>query len=206
MARDRSKEKQKEQDLIALGKCRYHKDKQAVIGLTMCEDCLSSRKEKKKELNANGKCRNHPLIDIVTGKTTCQQCIDDSFKRAKDRQNNGFCVNHPDRLLDKGIRHCNECMKKINWRRIKLSYGITKEQYFIECEKRNYQCDLCNTKCFPAGSDKNRSDLYHIDHDHKTKKVRGFLCMPCNILIGHFNENVDRVQILAKNLFSYLRN
>ncbi len=30
---------------------------------------------------------------------------------------------------------------------------------------------------------------FSIDHDHRTKQVRGLICHRCNLLIGHFNDN-----------------
>ena len=30
-----------------------------------------------------------------------------------------------------------------------------------------------------------------IDHDHKTKKIRGVLCNNCNTALGLFNDNVE---------------
>jgi len=206
MVRDRSKEKQLEQERISRGECRFHEGVKAEPSTTMCKSCLTSRRDKKKKLNEQGKCRNHPLVDVVSGKTSCQQCIDASAQRAKNRQDNGFCVNHPERLLDKGQRYCNECMEKINWRRIKNTYGITKEQYFIECENRNYQCDICKVECLAAGQDGQKSKVFQIDHDHKTGKVRGFLCQTCNILLGQFYEDRKRINNFVKNIFNYLDN
>jgi len=206
MARNRNKEQRLEQERISKGKCRYHIDIDIVPGTTMCESCLFSRREKKKKLNEQGKCRNHPLADVMPGKTSCQQCINASAQRAKNRQDNGFCVNHPDRPLSNGKRNCDECMEKINWRRIKLTYDITKEQYFVECEKRNYQCDICKIKCLPAGGGGKKSKVFQIDHNHKTGKVRGFLCQTCNILLGQFYEDKKRMSNFIDNLFPYLDN
>lgn len=59
---------------------------------------------------------------------------------------------------------------RINWERAK--YGVCKE-------------DLGKTVCDICGG----SVRLSIDHDHKTGKVRGLLCSPCNAGLGMFRDN-----------------
>jgi len=61
-------------------------------------------------------------------------------------------------------------------------YGLTEEQYNSMILSQNNMCAICNKP-----SDK----TLHIDHDHKTNKVRGLLCSNCNTGIGLFKENVE---------------
>jgi len=49
-------------------------------------------------------------------------------------------------------------------------------------------CAICH------GPPPRRSGRYHVDHDHKTKKVRGLLCNNCNVLVGMARENPDVLQ------------
>ena len=42
-----------------------------------------------------------------------------------------------------------------------------------------------------------------VDHDHKTGRVRGILCAPCNIAIGHFAENTRSMAAAIKYLESH---
>lgn len=39
-----------------------------------------------------------------------------------------------------------------------------------------------------------------IDHCHTTGKVRGVLCDPCNVGLGHFRDDIERL----KNAINYL--
>ncbi len=57
------------------------------------------------------------------------------------------------------------------------------------------RCDICGTKEF-----KGRSRKGYIDHDHKTGKVRGFLCSHCNSGLGFFKDDVQ----LMKNAIAYI--
>lgn len=52
-------------------------------------------------------------------------------------------------------------------------YGLTKEQYDHLVLAYGGRCPLC---C--------REKPLVIDHDHSTGKVRGLLCLSCNLLLG----------------------
>lgn len=98
---------------------------------------------------------------------------------------------------------CIDCAKK-DWkswsiknpevhRRLKSNYGITLEEYTSRATAQNYQCAICQRTC-------EKMKLY-IDHDHKTGKLREFLCINCNTLLGHAR---DEIPILEKAI-EYLR-
>lgn len=40
----------------------------------------------------------------------------------------------------------------------------------------------------------------HIDHCHKTGKIRGILCGRCNVTIGYFKDDPDRLLLAAEYL------
>jgi len=46
-------------------------------------------------------------------------------------------------------------------------------------EEQNYKCKICSK---PLEHEKNTNR--HIDHSHKSKLVRGILCMTCNTILG----------------------
>lgn len=72
------------------------------------------------------------------------------------------------------------------WKKVKYEkYDITEEDYQKMFEAQNGECMICGTH-----QDKFNYSL-HIDHNHKTNKVRGLLCFKCNNGIGFFNDDVE---------------
>lgn len=67
--------------------------------------------------------------------------------------------------------------EKIKNNALKFYYGITLEDYNQLLKEQNYVCKICGE------IDKNGNDL-SVDHNHKTGKIRGLLCMKCNISLG----------------------
>lgn len=70
-------------------------------------------------------------------------------------------------------------------RQLKRDYGITLE----EREAMGNTCAIC-------GREENPS----VDHDHQTGQVRGILCRSCNLALGHFGDNTDRMLKAIKYL------
>jgi hypothetical protein len=106
--------------------------------------------------------------------------------------------------------HCKDCHRKLvtNWRgknpenvkrtyqkwyksakgafwelsyRLKKYYKITVEEYKSLLRKQRNRCAICRIKLSTP----------HVDHDHKTKKVRELLCRHCNHLLGNAKENIN---------------
>lgn len=53
-------------------------------------------------------------------------------------------------------------------------YGITLDQYNQRLKAQNFACAMCGkpqSQCKRA---------LHVDHNHKSKKIRGLLCFYCN--------------------------
>lgn len=69
---------------------------------------------------------------------------------------------------------------------IKRDYGLDWAQYIALLENQNNVCAIC--QCVPA--------VFHIDHDHKTKQVRGLLCHKCNIGLHYIEQSEYREKAL----------
>lgn len=77
---------------------------------------------------------------------------------------------------------------------LKRNYGITPEQKQELFERQRGVCAACGTD--QPGSRKG----WHLDHCHSTKQVRGILCHPCNLSLGHVKDSIERLQQLIAYL------
>jgi len=76
-------------------------------------------------------------------------------------------------------------------------YGITAKDADDILHKQGDVCALC--LCIP---NKNLRVPWHVDHDHKTGKVRGILCHHCNTGLGNLRDDTD----VLRRAIRYLEN
>lgn len=77
---------------------------------------------------------------------------------------------------------------------LKRKYGITLDQYDNILESQGGVCAICGTDT-PGGKGR-----FHVDHDHKTGKIRGLLCVKCNLTLGGVSDNIN----ILVNAIKYL--
>ena len=59
----------------------------------------------------------------------------------------------------------------------------------------NYTCPICTrTASEIQNSNPNRKGIWCADHDHSTEQFRGWLCHKCNMGLGNFNDDVERLK------------
>lgn len=79
-------------------------------------------------------------------------------------------ASHPDRIKNSTLRN---------------KYGIT------IADVRALQADGCAI----CGSHKRlRGKDLHVDHDHSTGRFRGMLCHSCNVGLGNFGDDIERMK------------
>lgn len=81
---------------------------------------------------------------------------------------------------------------------LKAKYGIGVEEYESMLARQNGVCAICGADGPRIAGGKN----LHIDHCHKTGKLRGLLCQPCNTALGRFLEEPK----LLRKAAAYLEN
>ena len=64
-------------------------------------------------------------------------------------------------------------------------YGLSRKQYDAMLTAQGGKCAICGTKEFRGPGKKP-----HVDHNHVTGRVRGLLCVHCNVLIGMARDSV----------------
>ena len=77
------------------------------------------------------------------------------------------------------------------WHR-KRKYGISESEWHDLLAAQNDACAICGSS-EPGGQWQN----WHTDHDHKTGMVRGLLCNGCNLGLGHFQDDPERLEAAA---------
>jgi len=81
---------------------------------------------------------------------------------------------------------------------MKYLYGITPVDYNRMYERQLGGCAICGKMIPPVWK-----TGVHIDHDHKTDKVRGLLCRGCNHGLGNFNDNTNTLMSACEYLYNH---
>lgn len=77
---------------------------------------------------------------------------------------------------------------------LKSTYNLSLEEFNKMFEGQEGRCKIC--KRHQSELNKN----LHVDHCHKTGKVRGLLCYRCNSALGFINDNTEILQGMIKYL------
>lgn len=97
-----------------------------------------------------------------------------------------LCKSHYDELL-RG--------DEVRWaKQLRKQYNLSLEQYNQMLEKQQGCCAICKR---PGAQFKRR---LCVDHNHKTLKVRGLLCLPCNTALGALQDSSELLRIAAQYL------
>ena len=79
---------------------------------------------------------------------------------------------------------------------LKRVYGITLEQKREIYELQDGKCSICSKPIEFSGKLGS-----HLDHNHKSGKIRGLLCRACNNGLGNFKDNIS----FLENAIVYLK-
>lgn len=108
-----------------------------------------------------------------------------SEKWAAEKMRLGLCRACGGQREDHSIQHCDKCKRARNSRRLKSLYGITLEEYEELAAYQGWVCWICKQK------ETTKDGFLHVDHDHRTGKVRGLLCGQCNRGIGSLGDSIE---------------
>ncbi len=107
------------------------------------------------------------------------------------------------RLYHSWCKSCQNVYAKANYDYEKVrnnalvrQYGITSADYDEMRNKQNHCCAICGIHESLAM----RSQL-HVDHCHKTGRVRALLCIKCNTVLGKVNDD----PLILERMIEYLR-
>lgn len=131
------------------------------------------------------------------------------------KSNKSFSVNN--RWPDKLERTCRQCISirrkvlydpakaRIAWaknkyskpehaedRRLRSTYGISSRFRVFMSRKQSGLCAICSCDCKLV-----------VDHDHISGTVRGLLCNRCNLALGGFDDDIEKVRSAHRYLSDY---
>lgn len=132
-----------------------------------CKNCRSSGKK----LTA---------LDDPIGFKTCRKCL---VRKLVDEFN--LCAGNSDGRQS----YCKPCNNastaaRRDWT-LRTKYGIGSTEYDALLTKQDGKCAICGTtKPKTKGG-----EYFVVDHCHSTGKVRGLLCVPCNLALGYVQDD-----------------
>ncbi len=103
---------------------------------------------------------------------------------------------------DGRIAHCRECQRARNRtpaarkRQVLRQHGLTAAEWEAMYLAQSGLCASCGKPPPPDA----RSRGLAVDHDHQTGRVRSLLCIPCNVGLGHFNDDPKLLRLAADYL------
>jgi len=131
---------------------------------------------------------------------TCTKC-----GKPRDGSHKSYCrtcdrVRDRERMSDPAKRRL-----KNRKRTLRKFYDMTIEEYEHMLERQGGVCAVCKRTNEEAGG---KGQHLHVDHCHKTNRVRALLCHQCNAAMGNAGDDPIRLRALADYLefhASYLK-
>lgn len=74
---------------------------------------------------------------------------------------------------------------------LKKAYGITLEEYLKLLEMQRGLCSCCGNQ--ETATRHGKLKTLSVDHDHKSGRVRGLLCVMCNSMLGYSCDDPERL-------------
>ena len=146
--------------------------------------------------------RTPPIAEDATEKL-CPRCSNvkplEQFGQRRNGKPKGYCESceslyQADHAATEDGRDMRR-MARSRWNEsnheyfLQYRYGITTDDYEEMLAKQGGRCAICGTDA-PGG----RNKVWSVDHCHSTNRVRGLLCHRCNMGLGYFKDDVERLR------------
>ena len=89
--------------------------------------------------------------------------------------------------------HREMCHLSVKRATVKHKYGISLEELQQLIDKHENRCGICK-RLFVRSP--------HIDHDHRTGRIRGLLCFNCNSILGKIDDDINILDSMKLYLVS----
>lgn len=128
---------------------------------------------------------------------TCSKCkqkqpISEFCKNKESKDGLNYVCRTCIRLYNKEYLKSPRVKKLRRANQLKYCFNITLDDYNKFFKEQKGRCLLCNI------SQKKLPHILHVDHDHKTGRVRGLLCKTCNNKVAWLENHQDTI-------FNYLK-
>ena len=128
---------------------------------------------------------------------SCEYCGTDF--NGKRKYCSDDCMNEMNSFLNAARYHKDEEYRERTMNRshragIKRKFGMSEEEYIKMSDAQDNRCAICGVHQLEL--DRKMA----VDHSHKTGKIRGLLCMHCNVGIGYLKDSVDLLEKAQKYL------
>ena len=143
-------------------------------------------------------CGRGHIDKRTTNRNTCMTCV--RLASAKYRKTTKSAVTlaaHKQALVNSG-----QWSRYTVNRTLTHTYGITLAEYETFFSRQNGLCAICAEP--EKAIDHLTKDIRRlaVDHCHRTKKIRGLLCLACNTAIGKLRDNpelIERAAVYVRN-------
>lgn len=133
-----------------------------------------SKRERRKRLARERNARKSP--EEKRARHAKGQPYQREWRKRNPEKTSVYCRKHRATNLEKKRESC----RSHKW----TKHGMSRAEYFTMLVVQSGQCKIC-LQPLPGGHHT------HIDHCHKTGKVRGVLCMNCNHMLGKSKDNPE---------------
>lgn len=115
----------------------------------------------------------------------CHECGEIKAERDMSKSNRVLCKKCvTERAKEWGRSNKSRWERQKRKSHLKKKYDLSIEEYDKIIESQCGVCAICKGSLYDS-----RGYRPHVDHDHKTGKVRGVLCTSCNNSLGKFKDN-----------------
>jgi len=175
----------------------FFTDRRASDGKTCyCKPCTTRRNAESKARRARGERieRRRPkrTLHAHAVEKRCPECGETKrleefvINRTKNRELGGYCLPCHNAIVRENVELNHGSTRNFH---LKARYGLTHDDVAAMVEAQGGKCAICKVK-----------DAEHVDHDHETGEVRGILCFTCNVGLGNFSDDPERLLLAHRYL------
>jgi hypothetical protein len=145
--------------------------------LRLTREWKKANKERVKRTNTASNAHNKQKINEQKRKYYAANLEE---RRAYQRR---YRKENPEKHIKAGRKYRETHPERMRWNTLKSKYGIQASEFQSMYDAQQGKCGICEEEV------KHQDRSTHLDHDHKTGKIRGILCENCNKMLGHAREN-----------------